>query len=141
MEVTLTEGLQTGRCWLQVYRGRLCVNSKTEPKLEADVVVKLFHECLFPDPVTWDTFDPNKATYHEWVSASEIFQAEAWAYDRPEDIQGTITPHHHGSYLVCANRSRRALFIHFVLIQSAQWRRSRRCCPGVYPRVGLTSVC
>lgn len=62
----------------------------------AGVLIKLFHECLMPQP-EWEN---SKFDREPLESASEMAQTEAWAYDRLIELQRNYIPNSLGFFLV-----------------------------------------
>jgi hypothetical protein len=93
--LVVTEPLLIGVNQLsQTYHGR--VNCRGYESVE--VVVKLFQQSLFRYPYLEDSFD--RFSQSDWVSATELAQREAWAYDKMIVLQGTTIPHSYGFYMV-----------------------------------------
>jgi hypothetical protein len=102
MQVVLERELQTGRKgWSQVYAGRLTVRTQT-----CNIVVKLYQECMFPDPSSVNFYGSEGIFESDWPSGTEVAQREAWAYKLLQLYQGYIVPYSYGFYTVTC--------IHFV---------------------------
>ena len=96
MQVVLERELQTGRKgWSQVYAGRLTVRTRT-----CDVVVKLYQECMFPDPSSVNFYGSEGIFEGDWPSGTEVAQREAWAYKLLQQYHGFIVPYSYGFYTV-----------------------------------------
>jgi hypothetical protein len=93
--LTITEPLLTGLGRLsQTYCGH--INHKGyEP---VDVIVKLFQQSLFQYPCLGDFLDT--LSQNDWISATDLAQREAWAYNKMTALQGTTIPHSYGFYMV-----------------------------------------
>jgi hypothetical protein len=93
--LTITEPLLTGLNRLsQTYCG--CINRRGyEP---VDVIVKLFQQSFFQYPCLEDFL--NTLSLSDWISATDLAQREAWAYDKMTALQGTTIPYSYGFYLV-----------------------------------------
>jgi hypothetical protein len=76
MYVVLEAEMQTGRSgWSQVFAGRLTIGTRT-----CDIVVKLYHECMFQDPSASDFY--GSEIPGEWLAGIQVAQIEAWAYEK-----------------------------------------------------------
>jgi hypothetical protein len=96
MQVVLERELQTGlKGWSQVYGGRLTIHTQT-----CDVIVKLYQECMFPDPSPLNFFGSKGIFEGDWPSGTEVAQREAWAYKLLRRYQGSTVPYSYGFYTV-----------------------------------------
>lgn len=94
MQVVIERGLQTGcEKWSQVYAGRLTVRART-----CDVVVKLYQECMFPEPSSVNFYGSEGIFEGDWPSGTELAQREAWAYNLLQQYQGSTVPYSYGFY-------------------------------------------
>ena len=97
MHLILDAELQTGRDgWSQVYEGRLGTQGE-QPRV---VVVKLYQECMFPDPSAVNFYGSEGIFEGDWPSGTEVAQREAWAYERLRGYQGSVVPYSYGFYTV-----------------------------------------
>ena len=96
MQVVLERELQTGRKgWSQVYAGRLTARRRT-----CDVVVKLYQECMFPDPSSINFYGSKDIFEGDWPSGTEVAQREAWAYNLLQQCQGSTIPYSYGIWFL-----------------------------------------
>jgi len=107
MHVVLDGELQTGRDgWSQVFEGRLTIGKQT-----CVVVVKLYQECMFPDPSAIN-FYGSEVFEGDWPSGTEVAQREAWAYKQLQQYQGSTVPYSYGFYTF---RLREEIVVGFVM--------------------------
>ncbi|GAA5977150.1 hypothetical protein JCM5350_003237 [Sporobolomyces pararoseus] len=93
--LTLVEALQSGADqWSQVWRAR--ATSGGDTRRAFSVVVKLYHQALFPPPEPRDS----RAEYDSWnwYSATYKQEREALVYRRARDSQGSDIPICYGFY-------------------------------------------
>jgi len=90
----VTEPLHTGVDQLsQTYRSRVTQQNRES----INVIVKLFQQSLLPYPSLENIVD--ELSKGDWISATELAEREAWAYDKMAALQGTTIPHSYGFYV------------------------------------------
>ena len=78
----------------QTYCG--CINHRGYEQV--DVIVKLFQQSLFQYLCLGDFLD--MLSQNDWISATDLAQREAWAYNQMTVLQGMMIPHSYGFYMV-----------------------------------------
>ena len=96
MTIVLEQELQTGRkAWSQVYEARLTIGTQS-----CNVIVKLYQECMFRDPMGVNFYGSEGIFEGDWPSGTEVAQREAWAYKQLQEFQGSTIPYSYGFYTV-----------------------------------------
>jgi hypothetical protein len=81
-------------CLSQTYCG--CINHRGyEP---VNVIVKLFQQFLFQYLCLGDFL--NMLSQNDWISATDLAQQVAWAYNKMTVLQGMMISHSYGFYIV-----------------------------------------